>query len=207
MKKFLFTLTGAALLLSIIASVASIQSLHKLRTPAVGFHAPDEVLDAVDALRNAVIDLKMRFDGIEASISLQRQARLSVDSESPDAWLSQGSGDGVAASPAVDRGPARVSAQTDDGRFSPPGSEAPPAPEMLIVDPAPEQQAVYEAFDKKLDDPDYLRTLSLKDLLENSELNAIPEPLRRLILDKAVEKFNRGELDSDTFIGQLQEGG
>ncbi len=193
----MITVAAGVLLLSIIASLVSIQTVRDRAGSTAGVPEQAVVLPAIDRLTRAFNRLDARLAGIVELTARLPKPSLPLN----DVDYEEGAG---AMSSVVER--SSPPAKSAEYRYNPPPGrdQAHPA-DILLVDPTPEQQALYEAFDKRLDDPEYLRTLSMKDLLESEELNLIPDALRRLIISKAVAKVNEGTINLETFIQGIQQ--
>ncbi len=76
----------------------------------------------------------------------------------------------------------------------------PHRPTITMVSPTPEQQAVYDNVMQRFDDPSFVRTLTMANLTHMEELSTLPQPLVMLILSKALEKYNNGEVDRSKFF-------
>lgn len=191
----MITVAAGVLLLSIVASLVSIQTVHHCAGSTAGVPEQAVVLPAIDRLTRAFHALDARLAGIVELTARQPQPPLDdVDHEE----------DAGAMSSVVERSSPPVNS-AEYRHNPPPGRDQAHLADILLVDPTPEQQALYEAFDKRLDDPEYLRTLSMKDLLESEELNLIPDALRRLIISKAVAKVNEGTISLDAFIQGIEQ--
>jgi hypothetical protein len=196
-------LAGAVLLLSVIASIASIRTLHDFRTAARPNPVAEDALVVAHSLKDTVFTLKALLAELEVSVTQLGRLRQAADGQAQAMGNVREIRSAVAALHSAGPIAGSEAVQADYGGFTPPGSEAPVPPGLLVVRPTPEQQASYDVLDRRLDDPVYLENLTLADLLEDSEFGVLPEALQRLLVDKAVEKFNRGEIDRDAFIGRL----
>jgi hypothetical protein len=83
---------------------------------------------------------------------------------------------------------------------SPPATGQSPRSLVVMVNPTPEQNAYFEGLKQRFDDPSFVRTLNLSELTQMEEMKALPALLQKVILGKAIEKFNRGEVDKNTFL-------
>ena len=72
-------------------------------------------------------------------------------------------------------------------------------PRILMVNPTPEQSAIFEGLKQRFDDPLFVRNLNLADLSQMEEMKALPSLLQKAILSKALKKFDLGEVDKSTF--------
>ena len=77
------------------------------------------------------------------------------------------------------------------------------APDMIIINPTPEQNLVYEGLKSQLDDPSYLQNLSLMELKSLPEMQQLDGTMQMLILNKAVAKYNSGEISRDAFLAGM----
>lgn len=75
-------------------------------------------------------------------------------------------------------------------------------PDLVMVDPTAEQNQTFEELKDLLDQPRYLESLNLDTLAKSEELTSLPKPLQMVLLSKAIQKFNNGEVDRLTFLGQ-----
>ena len=69
-----------------------------------------------------------------------------------------------------------------------------------MVNPTPAQQAVYDGMMLRFDDPSFVKTLTLAKLSQMEELKMLPRPLVMVIFSKALEKYNNGEVDKNSFF-------
>ena len=74
-----------------------------------------------------------------------------------------------------------------------------PRPQVLMVNPTPEQNAIFEGLKQRFDDPAFVATLNLAELSQMEEVKALPSLLQKVILSKALAKLDRGEVDKTTF--------
>lgn len=207
MKALAVAVAISALLLSMAASVATLRALGETGVDGAEAQPTREILDALDGLRNAVTALNARVDDAVASMS--RQGGQQREAAGVPAGARAGTSPDTTVSFAYPNGPV-VGAEDASAGYDglrPPGTVSEPAPpRLLVVDPTPEQQEIYDRFDKRLDDPAYLQTLNIEDLLGSAEFKAMPEPLQKLVLNKAADKFNRGEIDRETFLRGFRAG-
>lgn len=75
-------------------------------------------------------------------------------------------------------------------------------PKAVIVNPTSEQNENYEVLKAQLDDPSFLLRLSLPEFASREDLKSLPEPMQRILLNKAVDQFNRGYISKDVFLGR-----
>lgn len=75
-------------------------------------------------------------------------------------------------------------------------------PKMVMVDPTPQQNQVFEELKSLLDQPRYIESLNLDTLSKNEDLASLPKALQMVIISKAIEKFNKGEVDKNTFLSK-----
>ncbi len=73
-------------------------------------------------------------------------------------------------------------------------------PAASAASPTPEQNAFYVDQLQRFDDPSFVRTMNLSELTKLEQVKALPDPLRQALLAKAMEKYNRGEVDEQTFL-------
>jgi hypothetical protein len=83
-----------------------------------------------------------------------------------------------------------------------------PAPQSMAQTAAaasltPEQNAFVEDIQLRFNDPSFVRTLNLSELNQRREIKALPRPIQEAILNKAIEKYNRGEVDEKTFLSGM----
>jgi len=71
---------------------------------------------------------------------------------------------------------------------------------VMVVNPTPQQNELYEALKQRLNDPSFTGNLTLAQLNNLPELQSLPGPMRFMIIGKAIEKYNRGEIVSPNFL-------
>ena len=64
----------------------------------------------------------------------------------------------------------------------------------------PEQNTFVENIQLRFNDPSFIRTLNLSELTKMQQMKTLPESLRLELIAKAMEKYNRGEVDEKTFL-------
>lgn len=72
-------------------------------------------------------------------------------------------------------------------------------PRILISSATAEEQETFLTLKRQINDPEFLSSLSLEKLVSMSTFRSLPSELRLVILGKAVEKYNSGEIASDVF--------
>lgn len=72
-------------------------------------------------------------------------------------------------------------------------------PRILISNPNPKQYETFTALKAQFNNPDFLRSLNFQQLQSMDEMQSLPQELRLIILGKAIEKYNIGELDASLF--------
>lgn len=75
-------------------------------------------------------------------------------------------------------------------------------PDLVMVDPSAEQNKTFEYLKDLLDQPHYIESLKLDTLANSEDVTSLPKPLQMVIISKAIEKYNNGEVDRMTFLGQ-----
>lgn len=80
---------------------------------------------------------------------------------------------------------------------------SPKIPKIIMVDPTPEQNEAFERLKERFNDPSFVKTLNLAELNKMDEMKSLPGPLQQVILGKAFEKLNRGEVDENTFLSGM----
>lgn len=78
------------------------------------------------------------------------------------------------------------------------------APDMIIISPTPEQNLIYEGLKARLDDPSYSESLSLMELKTHPDMQQLDTTMQMLILNKAVKKFNDGEISKEVFLAGMK---
>ena len=66
--------------------------------------------------------------------------------------------------------------------------------------PTPEQSALYKELMQRFDDPSFVKTLNLSEFTNMGQMKALPDSLQQALVAKAMEKYNRGEVDEKTFL-------
>lgn len=77
-------------------------------------------------------------------------------------------------------------------------------PNMITISPTPEQNTIYENLKARLDDPDYSEGLGLMALKTSPEMRQLDSTMQMLILNKAVEMFNNGEISKEVFLAGME---
>lgn len=73
------------------------------------------------------------------------------------------------------------------------------SPRLLRSSATPEQEASFRALKSRLDDPLFLQNLSLEKLQALHEFQSLPGELQLVLLSKAVDRYNSGEIPPDIF--------
>ena len=169
----------AAAGLSALATGYALRSADMPLTPAAQNTA---LLEKFDRLQESIDSLNNGFKSIDASLNRLASA-TPVISQAADA-----------ATGAPGEAPPEAHATPAPG-----ASAASPRSKMIIVNPTPEQSAYFETMKQRLNDPSYVKSMSLAEL-DNNDLKALPPAMRQAILLLAVQKFNNGEVDKETFL-------
>ena len=74
-------------------------------------------------------------------------------------------------------------------------------PDLVMVNPTLEQNTTFEHLKDLLDQPRYIETLKLDTLANSEAVTSLPKPLQMVIISKAIEKYNNGEVERMTFLG------
>lgn len=69
--------------------------------------------------------------------------------------------------------------------------------------PTPDQSAFFEKMKQRFDDPTFVSTLNLSELARMKEMKSLPAPMQKVLLAKAIQKYNRGEVDERTFLSGM----
>ena len=67
-----------------------------------------------------------------------------------------------------------------------------------------EQKTFVENIQLRFNDPSFVRTLNLSELTKMGPMQSLPDPLRQALIAKALEKYNRGEVDEQTFLAGMK---
>jgi len=78
-------------------------------------------------------------------------------------------------------------------------------PKVLMVNPTPEQQQSYEELKIQLDDLNFISNLNLQEFSSLPEIQRLPKPLKIVLISKAIEQYNRGNISRDTFLSPASE--
>jgi len=70
---------------------------------------------------------------------------------------------------------------------------------VVSVHPTEEQNRIFYDLKSSLDDPNYVQGISMQKLINTDEMKLLPQVLQYVILSKAVERYNNGEIARDVF--------
>lgn len=187
--------------LSVLATTYALRSGNSDKAPAASVHE--------QALQQEIERLRKTNDNLTTDLNRLHTNRNQPPAAAPPA--------GHAASPKPGMTPTAAAPPPAPHLVtlgeSPPTDDEPPRAPIIINHPTqaqmdavkltPEQGAFFENMKQRLDNPAFVSTMNMSELTKMEEMKALPDPLRQALLAKAIEKYNRGEVDEKTFLSGM----
>lgn len=197
--------------MGLAATVLLAVSAMKLLTPNENARE-NELLSAINKLNESILDLHAEFSRIKYALAEVTARPQTLETELHNHPAKQ-TGDVAGSTDADTTGLPSYSGEEamlllPGTVTSPPNQIRPNLPDLAQelaqakANATPEQDRIYVEIKNRLEDPDYLQALDLRELTESEEVQSLPEGYQKMIYGIALEKYNTGEANRDAFFMQ-----